>query len=97
VNKDHYAFKPISQNARIWHYMNFPKFVLLLEKRALYFSLLKKLQDKYEGNKTQAENDQDKSMFEYWESISPNINAEEEERRERQKTENKKSLIRVNC
>jgi hypothetical protein len=97
VYKEHYAFKSINPNTKIWRYMSFPKFVLLLEKRALYFSLLKKLPDKCEGNRTQADINQDKLMFDYWESEFPDIKSKEKQREEQQKTERDKSLNRVNC
>jgi hypothetical protein len=44
----------IQANAPIWRYFSFPKFVSLLQQRALYFSRANQLGDSLEGSLTQA-------------------------------------------
>jgi hypothetical protein len=41
---------PEDENQIIWRYMDFSKFVSLLDKKALYFSRLDKLSDSFEGS-----------------------------------------------
>lgn len=41
---------PENEETRIWRYINFKKFVDLLEKRALFFSRADKLSDQFEGS-----------------------------------------------
>ena len=49
--KEHPVFeKPQSENATIWRYMDFTKFVSLLDKSALFFSRADKLGDPFEGS-----------------------------------------------
>lgn len=40
---------PANEHTTIWRYMDFTKFVSLLDKKALYFSRPDKLSDKFEG------------------------------------------------
>ncbi len=47
--KEHPNFKPPPDDAVLWRYMDFTKFVSLLEKRALYFARADKLGDPFEG------------------------------------------------
>jgi len=47
---EHPAFEKPEENAQIWKYMDFTKLVSLLDKRALYFSRLDRLSDKFEGS-----------------------------------------------
>jgi hypothetical protein len=42
--------KPISSSAKIWRYLDFTKFVSLLDKSALFFSRADKLGDPFEGS-----------------------------------------------
>src|SRR5260370_42500079 len=37
------------EDTKIWRYLNFTKFVGLLETRSLYFSSLARLEDRFEG------------------------------------------------
>lgn len=46
----HELFKPPSSDAVLWRYLNFTKFVSLLEKRALFFSRVDMLGDPFEGS-----------------------------------------------
>ncbi len=49
--KEHPAFKkPKDENAKIWRYMDFTKFVSLLDKSALFFTRVGKLDDSFEGS-----------------------------------------------
>lgn len=48
--KEHGVFrKPIDENCKIWRYLDFTKFVSLLDKNSLYFARVDKLEDPYEG------------------------------------------------
>jgi hypothetical protein len=50
MHKIHPAVRPPAKNnARIWRYMDFQKFVSLLDKQALFFGKVQMLQDNYEG------------------------------------------------
>ncbi|MFC2000981.1 hypothetical protein ACFLUZ_00560 [Chloroflexota bacterium] len=49
--KEHPAFEsPPNENAKIWRYMDFTKFVSLLQKEALFFPRADKLGDAFEGS-----------------------------------------------
>ncbi len=49
--KEHPIFeKPKNENAKIWRYMDFTKFVSLLDKSALFFSRADRLGDPFEGS-----------------------------------------------
>ena len=50
--KEHYVFNPPSDNATLWRYLSFTKFVSLLGKKALFFSRADKLGDPFEGTLT---------------------------------------------
>ena len=47
--KEHEAFTPPPPDAILWRYMDFTKFVSLLEKQALFFARADKLEDPFEG------------------------------------------------
>jgi len=48
--KEHYVFEsPKDENAKIWRYMDFTKFLSLLDKSALFFTRVDKLGDPFEG------------------------------------------------
>src|ERR671939_2213510 len=50
MHKIHPAVRaPAKKNAKIWRYMDFQKFVSLLDKQALFFRKVQMLQDNYEG------------------------------------------------
>jgi hypothetical protein len=48
--KDHERFDKPDENQRIWRYMDFTKFVSLLDKSELFFSRADKLGDLFEGS-----------------------------------------------
>ena len=50
--KEHKVFTPPSSDAILWRYMDFTKFVSLLEKQALFFARADKLGDPFEGSLT---------------------------------------------
>jgi len=53
--KEHPVFeKPENDEAKIWRYMDFTKFVSLLDKSALFFSRADKLDDPFEGSYSKA-------------------------------------------
>jgi hypothetical protein len=48
--KPHESFTvPEDENTKVWRYIDFTKFVSLLDQRALFFPRVTKLEDKYEG------------------------------------------------
>jgi hypothetical protein len=49
MHKTHSALRVPDQNLKIWKYMDFQKFVSLLDKQALFFGKVQMLQDNYEG------------------------------------------------
>ena len=49
MHEKHPAFLEPDSNAMIWRYMDFPKFVSLLDKKALFFAKANILFDKFEG------------------------------------------------
>jgi Protein of unknown function (DUF2971) len=50
MHKTHSSLRAPDQNAKIWRYMDFQKFVSLLDKQALFFGKVQMLQDNYEGS-----------------------------------------------
>ena len=53
--KNHPAFEsPNNKDAKVWRYMDFTKFVSLLEKKSLYFTRADKFDDPFEGSSTKA-------------------------------------------
>lgn len=53
--KEHQIFeKPRNGNVKIWRYMDFTKFVSMLDKRALFFARADKLPDPFEGSYSKA-------------------------------------------
>jgi len=53
--KEHPVFeKPEDENAKIWRYMDFTKFISLLDKSALFFARADTLNDPFEGSYSKA-------------------------------------------
>ncbi len=52
--KEHSTFKPPPDDAILWRYMDFTKFVSLLDKRSLFFARADKLGDPFEGSFSRA-------------------------------------------
>ena len=53
---EHSAFEsPTDENAQIWRYLDFTKFVDLLDRRALFFARVDELTDQFEGSLTKAD------------------------------------------
>lgn len=51
VFKRHRVFKgPEDENAKIWRYIDFTKYVSLLDTKSLYFARVDRLDDKFEGS-----------------------------------------------
>ena len=48
--EEHREFCPPPDNATLWRYMDFTKFVSLLDRQALFFSRIDKLGDPFEGS-----------------------------------------------
>ncbi|MEA2095356.1 MAG: hypothetical protein U9P73_01500 [Candidatus Cloacimonadota bacterium] len=59
---EHTVFESIAKNKKIWRYIDFTKFVSLLDSKALYFSNVDKLNDPYEGRYTKANIDEFKQL-----------------------------------
>ena len=51
--EEHPVFNPPPDDAILWRYMDFTKFVSLLEKQALFFARADKLGDSFEGSLSQ--------------------------------------------
>lgn len=50
MHKEHPVFeKPSNEDAKIWHYMNFSKFVSLLDSKMLFLTRADLFEDKFEG------------------------------------------------
>lgn len=47
--KEHNSFESIDDNKKIWRYMDFTKFVDILENQALFFARSDRFEDKFEG------------------------------------------------
>lgn len=56
--------KPQSKKGKIWRYMDFTKYISLLEKRELFFSRADKLGDPFEGSYPKGNIQQRKRMHE---------------------------------
>ncbi len=68
--KEHKYFEPLEDNHIIWRYMDFTKFIDLINKKKLFFCRIDKLQDKFEGSTTNsnlinAENNMYKGLQNY--------------------------------
>lgn len=50
--EEHPSFEPPPQEAVLWRYLNFTKFVSLLDREALFFTRADKLEDPFEGSYT---------------------------------------------
>jgi hypothetical protein len=48
--EDHPIFQKVPDQAKLWRYMDFTKFVSLLEREALFFARADKLDDPFEGS-----------------------------------------------
>jgi hypothetical protein len=65
--KLHPAFqKPRDENAKIWRYMDFTKFVSLVDKQELFFARADKLGDPFEGSYPKGNVQQRASMHKKW-------------------------------
>ncbi len=62
--EEHPEFSPPPLNATLWRYIDFTKFVSLLDREALFFSRLDKLGDPFEGSVPKATQDMRPVMFE---------------------------------
>jgi len=70
--KEHPVFeKPENENAKIWRYMDFTKFVSLLDKSALFFSRADKLGDPFEGSYPRQNIQQRAALHEKWLNTLP--------------------------
>lgn len=63
--KEHPRFtKPADENVAIWRYLDFTKFVSLLDKQGLYFSRADRLPDQLEGSLSEANIERRKDAYE---------------------------------
>jgi hypothetical protein len=64
VYKEHPDFEsPKNESAKIWRYMDFTKFVSLLDKSALFFSRADRLGDPFEGSFSKANIEQRPAVY----------------------------------
>lgn len=54
ANIEHYCFQQPENNLRLWRYMDFTKFVSLIETKKLYFCRSDLFNDQFEGSYTKA-------------------------------------------
>lgn len=54
IMRDHEAFYPPSDNLTLWRYIDFTKFVSLLENKKLFFARADQFEDTYEGTLSSA-------------------------------------------
>jgi hypothetical protein len=71
--------RPENENAKIWRYMDYPKFISLLDKRGLFFAKVKAFDDPYEG--TMPKCNQTESYHDDKDTPPPDITEAELERR----------------
>ena len=51
MHQEHPVFrKPDNENVTIWRYMDFPKFVSMIDRKGLFLTRVDILQDKFEGS-----------------------------------------------
>lgn len=70
--KEHPAFeKPQNENVKIWRYMDFAKFVSLLDKSALFFTIADELGDPFEGSYPRQNVQQRATLHKKWLNTLP--------------------------
>ncbi len=70
--KEHPAFeKPQNENVKIWRYVDFTKFVSLIDKSALFFSRADKLGDPFEGSYPRQNVQQRATLYKRWLNTLP--------------------------
>ncbi len=73
VFKDHPYFRYPPIQTKIWRYMDFSKFVSLIDTKSLHFSVIEKLEDKFEGSITQADFEREMSNLNSLVSFAPDF------------------------
>jgi hypothetical protein len=63
IKEDSYIIKPENQNEKIWRYLDFTKFVSLLDKKSLFFCRVDKLGDQFEMTRPKANYKHDKESY----------------------------------
>ncbi len=48
--KNKFIEKPKNENSKIWRYLDFAKFISILDRKALFFVRADRLSDKFEGS-----------------------------------------------
>jgi hypothetical protein len=96
------AFESISPNLKLWRYLDFTKFVSMLDKKSLYFSRLDTLDDPFEGSHTRNHigtriGKYTDELIEFCRSIDPTINNEKLSRIDSLTNKVQRELIYVNC
>lgn len=61
--QEHILFPPPANDAVLWRYMNFSKFVSLLDERALFFARADKLGDPFEGSSSKPTMEMNQSRY----------------------------------
>lgn len=93
--KEHPAFKnPGDEDGKIWRYMNFSKFVSLLDNSALFFARTDKLGDPFEGSYPKHSVKQRETLHKKWLNTLPTQLKEFFEQRPKAISEFYKSLRR---
>ena len=95
---DHPLFeKPIDENAIIWRYMDFSRFVYLLSKKALFFASPFFLDDQFEGTITEADLEENKYWNDNFMDIFPKNDVERLEKQKSELRKHDKLMVCVNC
>lgn len=91
------TFPPKDENAKIWRYMNFSKFIDMLRTRTLFFASIEKLTelDKHEGSITAREKENWDSLTSYLKEIYPPY--EDPAKKRLKSLNNNRSLVFANC
>jgi hypothetical protein len=95
---DHPSFeKPDNADAKVWRYLNFTKFLSLIDKEALYFSRLDCLGDPFEGSVTLVDKDNKHRAIEnaanLWANMGVPYNPEEHKQIDTKINENERRRL----
>lgn len=100
--REHYVFEePDDVNQKIWRYMDFRKYVDLLDKQVLFFARLDILEDKFEGSITRPEMELRRQWRKQWvdmfRSFFPELTLDKIMAEDSKFWENFRKYIFVNC
>lgn len=94
--KEHYAFEKPDCDAQIWKYMTILEFISLLDSKMLFFCVLNKFEDKFEGSITQNDLENNVLLVNYLKTICPECSLDDLSMRDKKLRKNLRSLVSVN-